>query len=91
MQELRKRMRALASELQAAEQRYSAQCKGLESADRVLLELQRRLDQIRNKIWEARKLADPRLAALRPEPVVGHSSTLAERILHLVDSQKKSA
>ncbi|HVP44617.1 MAG TPA: hypothetical protein VMS96_14395, partial [Terriglobales bacterium] len=81
MQELEKRMRNLASELQTAEQRFSAQCEAIESADRVLLELQQRLDHLRKGIWEARKLADPRLAAPRLEPAVGSSSTLAERIL----------
>ncbi len=91
MQELRKRMRNLAAELQAAEQRFSAQCKALESADRVLLELQQRLDHLRQGIWEARKLADPRLAPPRLEPGPGALATLAERILRVVDAQKKSA
>lgn len=91
MQELRKRMRELAAQLQNAEQRFSAQCEALESADRILLELQRRLDHIRNRIWEARKLADPRLAPFRPEPKVGDAASLAERILLFVDSKKKSA
>ncbi len=91
MQEIRKRMRSLATELQAAEQRYSAQCQGAEPADRVLLELQRRLDHLRNGIWEARKIADPRLAPFRHEPLAGDSATLAERILQFVDAQKKTA
>ena len=91
MHELRKRMRNLAAELQATEQRFSAQCKALESADRVLLELQQRLDHLRKGIWEARKLADPRLVAPHLEPGVGGSATLAERILRFVDSRKKSA
>lgn len=91
MQELRKRMRVLAVELQAAEQRFTAQSDALEAADAALLELQRRLDHIRKGIWEARKLCDPRLAAMRTEPAAGNASTLAERILRFVDSQRKSA
>ena len=91
MQELRNRMRSLAAELRAAEQRFSAQFEALEAADRILLELQRRLDHVRKGIWEARKLADPRLAAPHLEPGAGDSATLAERILNFVDAQKKSA
>ena len=91
MQELRKRMRKLADELHATEQVYASQCQALESADSVLLELQRRLDHIRKGIWEARKLTDPRLVEIRTEPGVGNAATLAERILRFVDSQKKSA
>jgi hypothetical protein len=91
MQELRKRMRILAAELQVAEQRFTDQCDALEAADRALLELQKRLDHLRKGIWEARKLTDPRLMSPHFEPGVGHSATLAERILLFVDSQKKSA
>jgi len=91
MQELRKRMRILAVELQAAEQRFTAQFDALEAADAALLELQRRLDHIRKGIWEARKLADPRLASAQTEAAIGSSATLAERILRFVDSRKKSA
>ncbi len=91
MQELRKRMRALAAELQEAEQRFTAQRDALESADRTLLDLQKRLDHLRKGIWEARKLIDPRLMLPRIEAEIGRSATLAERILHFVDSQKRSA
>ncbi len=91
MQELRKRMRALAAELQEADQYFNAQCDALESADGVLLELQKRLDHLRKGIWEARKVIDPWLMSPRIETGVGRSATLAERILRFVDSQKKSA
>lgn len=91
MQELRRRMRALAAELQVAEQRFTGQCDSLDLADAALLELQKRLDHLRQGVWEARKLTDPRLVSPRLEPLVGSSATLAERILRFVDSQKKSA
>lgn len=91
MQELRKRMRLLAAELQVAEQRFTAQCDAMESADGALSELQKRLDHLRKGIWEARKLIDPHLMSPHIETAVGHSATLAERILLFVDSQKKSA
>ncbi len=85
------RMRTLAAELQEADQRFTAQCDALESADRTLLDLQKRLDRLRKGIWEARKLIDPQLMLPRIETGVGYSATLAERILRFVDSQKKSA
>jgi hypothetical protein len=90
MQELRKRMRNLALELQAADQRFTSQFDALESADRALLELQRRLDHIRKGIWEARKLCDPRLASIATGPAET-GPTLAERILSFVDGRKKPA
>ncbi len=91
MQELRKRMRVLAAELQVAEQRFTERCEALDSAEETLLELQKRLDHLRKGIWEARKLIDPHLMLPRIETGVGSSATLAERILRFVDSQKKSA
>ncbi len=90
MQDLRKRMRMVAKELQAAERRFSRSLRDRsEPPKTALLDLQRRLDNLRQGIWEARKLCDPHLVAPKPSCEAEPSSTLAERIVQIVDLKRK--
>ncbi len=92
MTDLKKRMRALRRELlDAARQFTRAERDGDTPPRQVLLELQQRLDHLRQAIWDARKLCDPYLLP-RPRdlnPVT--AKTFAERIVNLVDAKKQSA
>lgn len=90
MQDLRKQMRMVAKELRAAERRFSNALRDRsEPPKQTLLDLQRRLDDLRQGIWEARKLCDPHLVAPIPSRDLETSSTLAERILQIVDLKRK--
>ena len=85
-------MRKLAKELHEAERRFTRDLRDRsEPPKEMLLDLQRRLDQLRQGIWEARKLCDPYLVGSKPEFAAESAATLAERILNLVDSRKRTA
>ncbi len=92
MQDLRQQMRKVAKELQAAEYRFSRSLRDRSQPPKeVLLELQRRLDGLRQGIWEARKLCDPYLVGSKPQPYTDAAETLAERVLHFVDRRKRGS
>lgn len=92
MSELQEHMRRLRRELlEAAGQFVRSGRDPKVPARRTLLELQQRLDHLRQAIWDARKLCDPNLRpfprdAERPAP-----PTLTERIVHVIDERKKTA
>lgn len=92
MTDLKKHMRALRLELLEAGRQFArAERAGNVAPKQLLLELQQRLDHLRQTIWDARKLCDPYLVP-RPRdlnPVTAR--TLAERIVTLVDARKQSA
>lgn len=92
MSDLKKRMHDIRRELLQASRRFA---KGMRDPKvppkRALLELQQHLDHLRQAIWDARKLCDPHLVPFPHDPVPTDSSTLAERILRVVDARKKTA
>ncbi len=92
MTDLKKRMQALRLELlDAARQFARAERAGATPPKQLLLDLQRRLDHLRQAIWEARKLCDPYLVPYRKDFSQITNTTFAERIVHLVDARKESA
>jgi hypothetical protein len=92
MTDLKKRMREIRRELLQASRRFvdAGQDKSVPPR-RALLELQQHLDHLRQAIWDARKLCDPHLVPFPHDPVSAATSTLAERILRVVDARKKTA
>ena len=92
MTDLKKRMQALRLELLDAGRQFArAERTGAIPPKQLLLDLQRRLDHLRQAIWEARKLCDPYLVPYRKDLSQITNSTFAERIVHLVDARKESA
>lgn len=90
MQDLPKQMRTVARELQGAERQFSRALRDRSQPPKqTLLDLQRRLDDLRQEIWEARKLCDPYLVGSKPRPGAEVAATLAERIVQIVDLRRK--
>jgi len=92
MNDLRKRMLALSRELREIGRQFArAQRRDSVPSKQLLLDLQQRLDNLRQAVWDTRKLCDPYLVASRRDPPDPPTATLAERILRFVDSRKKTA
>ncbi len=92
MNDLKSRMRALRRELlDAARQVTQAERTGGAPPKQILLELQQRLDHLRQSIWDARKLCDPYLVPKPRDLNPITAKTFAERIVNLVDARKRSA
>lgn len=92
MDDLKQRMQALRAELLEAGRQFSRATRaGKTPPKQILLELQRRLDHLRQAIWDARKLCDPHLVPYRRDLSQITHKTFAERIVHLIDRRKESA
>ncbi len=92
MNDLKQRMRSLGREvLQAGRQFVHAGRNPGVPPKQALLELQQRLDHLRQGIWDARKLCDPYLVPFKPEFDSPMTRTLTERIVRVVDAQKRTA
>ena len=91
MSDLKKCMRGLRDELHEAAREFAKAEREGTAPKQVLLELQHRLDHLRQSIWDVRKLCDPYLVPYRREPSPGTTRTFAERIVNLVDARKQSA
>ncbi len=90
MTEVMKKIRILAAHVNKAAARVarSPQAAAEEQA-RLLLEMQRKLDVLREAVWEARKTCDPNLT---PPHIafVPRDASLTERVVFLVDKSRKT-
>jgi hypothetical protein len=91
MHDLKKAMRALADELDRVAIDFRRGLLDKASPPKQLLfDLQHRLDHLRQRLWDTRKLCDPFLVGPRmPRPATATAS-LAERVVRFVDEQSAS-
>src|SRR5512141_647850 len=88
MQDLKKAMRALADELDrvAIDFRRALLDKAL-PPKQLLFDFQHRLDHLRQRLWDTRKLCDPFLVTPRMQQPGMAAASLAERVVRFVDEQ----
>lgn len=92
MNDLKERMCSLGREvLQAGRQFRTAGRNPDVPPKQALLDLQQRLDHLRQATWDARKLCDPYLVPFRCDLERPMTRTLTERIVRVVDAQRRTA